>query len=278
MITLIYENNMCSGLGHFSRCSKLLDTLLMNNINCTMIEVSKFLSLRETDLNKIAIIDISLNSHLNLYKHLGAYDTKIGLDWFNKEQLDFNIVVYPHSQPAAKYACYVGFDYLIIDKEIVNIKPKNEKILGPNVLVVIGGGDIKEKGTKSADFLHSKGFKVHLVEGPNVRLNAKNREYQVSKNVKNMAQLIEKSDWMVTNGGSCLFEACVASRPSIALPQTLEEEVIVKQFKEKGAIIGDTINDIYSSYDLDKIKQNGKRIIDGKGLQRIVNIIRTVNK
>lgn len=273
MITVIFEKNLKSGYGHYNRCSNLCSYFNGNGINTEMIELDEFVSNNMAKKGKIVLVDISFNSTVSIEEKLKGFSTTIGLDWFHKTTLDYNIVAFPHHKPNALKQCFIGLDYLIVDQAIQSIRPVKKSKLGQKVLIVIGGGDINNQGIKAADYCFNSGYEVHLVLGPLAKPIINEMPFTVSHNVSNMSALIANCDWMVTNGGSCLFEAVTSGRPAIALPQSEAEGAIVSLFKQNNAIIGDQLTDIHAEFNPFEVISNGKELLDGKGAERILNII-----
>ena len=276
MITVIYEKNLKSGYGHYNRCSSLCSYFYGNGIKTEMIELDEFISNNMTNKGEIVLVDISFNRTVTIEEKLKCFTTTIGLDWFHKSTLDYNIVAFPHHKPNALKQCFIGLDYLIVDQTIQSIRPVKKSKLGQKVLIVIGGGDINNQGVKAAYYCFNSGYEVHLVLGPLAKPITNKMPFTVSHHVSNMPALIANSDWMVTNGGSCLFEAVTSGRPAIALPQNKAEGAIVSLFKQKNAIIGDQLTDIHAEFNPLEVILNGKELLDGKGAERILNIVKGI--
>ena len=95
--------------------------------------------------DEIIIIDISFNTKFNLSETLGH---KI-VDWFglvSRTKSRYKYCCYAHKRPVANIKVFEGFDYLIIDQNISKLEPVTDVHLGRKVLVMIGGGDIKNVG------------------------------------------------------------------------------------------------------------------------------------
>lgn len=228
----------------------------------------------------LVIIDTPFELPEKIQEYVESIPISLGLDWFHHALLDYNLIVFRHDKiPKAKIGIFEGFKYVIIDHRIREITvSKGEKNYN-NVLIVIGGGDIKNQSLEVVEILKDKGFSIQLVLGPNncsdISKISKIKNLSIKKNVANMASVIETSDWMVTNGGGCLFEAMCSGRPVFALGQTAQEINIIEQFKERNLLAGYSVEDLRLIGDSSQIKSNSLThdIIDGDGGYRITKLV-----
>ena len=138
---------------------------------------------------------------------------------------------------------------------------------------MVGGGDIKNVGVFIADQLYERGFDVKLIRGPFSSKLKEQKPYKVCKNEKNIPKVISEADWMVTNGGGCLFEALASGRPALSFAQTKFENNIIMHFLQNKAILGNSLKDLQKTKNLREIVSKGRSLIDGQGLERIEHII-----
>ena len=272
-VSIVYEANEKVGFGHFNRCRNLCHYLNKSQMNACMVDLKSLQSWTDFS-DQIVIIDVSLTTKINLDENFKTARLLIGLDWFQKQKVDINIVAFAHQKPKANLKVYEGFKYLMIDPKISDLEPCNGKNLGKRVLVMVGGGDVKKIGFHVADQLHDRGYDVHLVRGPFSSTFHYKRPYKISKNEKNIPQVINEADWMVTNGGGCLFEALAAGRPALAFAQTKFEDTIIKECSRHSVILGNSLDDLDKPKQLEKIVAAGRSLIDGRGLERITEIIK----
>jgi spore coat polysaccharide biosynthesis predicted glycosyltransferase SpsG len=271
-VSIVYEANKKVGFGHFTRCKNLFDYLKKSQMDACLIDLKTLRSWKEFS-DQTIVIDISFATKIDLHKIFKSAKLLIGLDWFQEQKVDINIVAYAHKHPEANLEVYQGFEYLMIDPKISALKPYNGENLGQRVLTMVGGGDVKQIGLHVADQLHDRGYDVHLVRGPFSAPVPDNRPYKISINEKNIPRVISEADWMVTNGGGCLFEALAAGRPALAFDQTKFESTIIKECFRQSAILGNGLEDLHKPKQLQKIIAAGKRLVDGRGLERITRII-----
>lgn len=228
----------------------------------------------------LVIVDSPNKLSQPIQKYVKNAPFSMGLDWFGSLSLDYNVVVFRHNKiPKAKIKVFEGFKYVIIERRIRDIKPPLSEKEFSNVLVVIGGGDIRNQSSQVVNILKDKGFQIQLVLGPNSSFDISQlrdiKNVCIKQNVENMATLIEASDWMVTNGGGCLFEAMCSARPVFALGQTIQEFNIIEEFKNKNLLAGYSIEDLYLINNDGQIKSNSvpTTVIDGNGGYRITKIV-----
>lgn len=202
----------------------------------------------------------------------------VTLDWFGNYLPDINIAVYPHHQVRSTRKSYMGFDYIIIRDDILSAGPQAPSKVMNNVVVCLGGGDLLGQGYETARMLSYKGYQVTLIQGPLAKLETSSHQFKVLANPMNYAEVIIKADWLVTNGGSSLFEAMYLGKPTFVLPQTDMEIIIANYAKEHQAIIGMGIESLsqLKKIEVEKICKNAKSLVDGRGLEKITAIIKSL--
>jgi spore coat polysaccharide biosynthesis predicted glycosyltransferase SpsG len=196
-----------------------------------------------------------------------------------------------------------GYQYIIINpvlKKEIRKSQKNVK----NIFVSFGGYDKRNLNLFFLDSLEknltllNKKINITLFIGnPSNRIENKIDNYRnkLNKNFniniryfkfnKKFYSLIKKSDLFISAGGITVFHLIFLGIPLIALPQYKHQLKTLKKLEKKNSLIigsksmkldemyfrrkfNDLIN--FSSY-RDKIKSNARQIIDGKGIERIVN-------
>lgn len=277
-IYLFYEKSLTSGYGHFNRSYKLFTYLKKNGFPVYLFNIEDKKSHKLDVSSNIVILDVSFHPNNVATEICKRAQISIGLDWFHSTCVDYNIVIYPHTNPEAKIHVCSGFEYIIVDEKILNIATKPNVEALEKVLIIIGGADVKGDSIKTGNYLYDLGYKVHVVLGEMASIPDLLPNYRVSKNINSngIANAIADADWMVTNGGTCLFEAAAACRPSIALAQTEAEARIINFFQEKKAIIGTQIEDFQNVNNIDNIIQNAKNLVDGRGLEKISMLINEI--
>ena len=99
------------------------------------------------------------------------------------------------------------------------------------------------------------------------------KPYKVCQYEKNIPQVISEANWMVTNGGGCLFEALASGRPALSFAQTKFENSIIRHCLQNKVILGNSLKDLQKTKEIREIVSRGRRLVDGQGLERIEQII-----
>ena len=185
-------------------------------------------------------------------------------------------MIYEHSKIKYLKKKFIGFDYVNIRKEIINLPVKNKK-KDNRFLITIGGGDIKNQGLRIAKMMNKKGFDVSLMRGPLSKysdLFLKNNNLRYYEGVKNFPKILNSYNNIITNGGTCLFESTYLNKNIYVLPQTNKERKIAQYFYNKKLILGYGYMNIsnFNFRKFNRVKKTNK-LIDGKGLERVASII-----
>jgi spore coat polysaccharide biosynthesis predicted glycosyltransferase SpsG len=284
LIEILCEGNNIIGYGHIRRSLTLFNYLKKSGLNIKITGLSKtaqqMLPKQNADERepKILIFD----SPLNIDNHLKKKNTQftIALDYFGKSSTDINIVIYPHEIVRAKIAKYIGLQYVIIRDEVSILAPAKPAQKNEKVLIVLGGADLLNQGHKVAKYLTNLGLVVTLVQGPFVKSKSVDLlcNYDILRNPENLANLYLESDWVVTNGGGCLFEVLSLGKAAYVLPQTDKEFAIASFFQKKKLILGIGIDNLrkFTLKEINNTEILNKNLIDKKGLQRILAIVQSI--
>jgi len=199
--------------------------------------------------------------------------------------------------PKNKHVKYLfGTKYALLKKEIINEKTVkiNENI--KSILITYGGSDPRKLTLPTLKVLNTNFpylFKRVIVDKSHpdlnylIKLKTKKVEIIVSPKLNKLINAMKNSDIAVTAGGQTVLELLKLGIPTIAVVVADNQKLQIKGFLEKGAIFyaGDwknknLMNEIVKS--LKKLenfnirKKNsivGKKLIDGKGANRIFKII-----
>ncbi|GEM_PF-302258 len=196
---------------------------------------------------------------------------------------------------------FAGAQYLPLKPEVLKLKGKFK--LGTKasrILVTMGGGDEFHKTLTACNALekflkhHSSSLgkiTVTVVRGAAfdaklksslARLCAGNRSFKLVDNPSNLPQLLCQSDIAITAGGVTSYEAAFLGVPQIILPRTIEyESKAATQFQARGAALtaldGKQLETCLSKAlplaARRKMSVAGRKIVDGKGAQRIAQIM-----
>ena len=162
----------------------------------------------------------------------------------------------------------------------------------------MGGTDPKSIGPEIANFLVKSGmdFKIDLILGAGFNdkdnkpesmnfIRNNGSKCNIHRNLPDLAEILFNADIIFCAGGITLYEACAIGTPAVVISQVEHQQQKALRVQNRGAAVNmgmwrddvlaklvPTINILDSS----KRKQMsiaGKEMIDGKGLQRVVNEI-----
>jgi len=293
-LVIICYGDSKNGFGHIRRAASLCNFFSeenkfikiiglsdeSNELLASLVSSQKILNF---DLQEIINSKILIDSPLNfddLAIRLRKGENQIiTMDYFGELEPDINIVIYPH-ESVSGVKTYIGFDYVIIRKEFLEFSKilKQESHADAAAVIILGGGDVLEQSSKAAKKLLEIGYSPTIIYGP-----TKSKESLIEINAvtslcnpKNYPKLIFEADLIISNCGGCMFESLFLNKPTFLLPQTDKEESIAKAlFKSEELIVGMGMHNL-SSLNPDTLtfkNPSSDSVIDGKGLQRISNIL-----
>ena len=165
------------------------------------------------------------------------------------------------------------------------------------ILVTQGGSDTYGVTIKIARALDKvdDSIEIILLLGPAFKhekeleavLRESRRHFTVERNVRDVASLFSRCDLAITGGGMTLFELAAVGVPSIVLTQEYKEIETIKRVHDYGFIrnlglsenvseedIYCSVNELIENYSLrNKMSETSRKIVDGLGAERIVEII-----
>lgn len=193
----------------------------------------------------------------------------------------------------------LGPRYALLRKEFEQCRHKSiknkEKPKFDRLLVFMGGSDQHNEiirvlsGVKISD---KRWKEVSIVVGqncpslPNVKIIAPEiRNSKIYIQTRKIAELMAESDFAITSGGVITWEKCVMGLPSLAVCLAYNQRLIVESAEDIGVLrslgIGpglspehysESINNI-SINDLVNMGLSAKKLCDGRGAERVANII-----
>ncbi len=188
----------------------------------------------------------------------------------------------------------VGSKYMIIRKEFADEREKI-KILEKsvkNILLTFGGSDEKNITGKILSFLLKTDFQITVVLGPTN--NNKQKIHKILKNKSNVklvinpkkvASLFSKQDLVISSTGITIYELACLGIPTIMIPINSAQKESAKEMEKRGfgkILDSKKLNlkrfeQTCSKFDnrdyRKKMFRLGRKIIDGKGVERIANIL-----
>jgi len=169
----------------------------------------------------------------------------------------------------------LGTDYLLLREEFRNLPEIEVRDKAQNILVTVGGYDLRNLTPKIIDALNSidldemeeqyidkENLHIDVVIGPSFdnvdeiveEVRKSSLDISLNFNVKKMSELMIKSDIAISSGGSTLYELAVTKTPALVLLQAENQIMVAEKLDEKRVInLGFKIN--YDCLIEEKIKK-----------------------
>ncbi|MFS0654010.1 PseG/SpsG family protein [Bacillus sp. 179-C3.3 HS] len=186
---------------------------------------------------------------------------------------------------------FQGTPYLLLDHEIGQLKDTYEvRKECKKVVISLGGSDPRGLLSKAVsallplDHLH-----ILAVSGKasHLKKHVEAEHIQLIRHTDQLSARLWEADLAIVAGGMTLYEAVCIGVPSIVLTQVAHQAVTASGFAQKGACLhlglGDHVDEkdmllavqrLSGSYFLRRsIHLNGRTLIDGKGTERVKNIL-----
>jgi len=191
---------------------------------------------------------------------------------------------------------FIGTKYFIMNKNFL----KNKKLVKEikekskyNVVISMGGSDPHGLTFKVLNSICTlKNIHIRVIMGPFMKEKAYQHEYEKKhisfiESPKSIWNDFKKADLVISNAGNTLFELATQRVPTICIPVIEHQIPYAKFFHTNGSAINlgfwknVTNNDIKNtvikllknSVKRKKMSSKGNKIIDGKGLFRVIQII-----
>jgi spore coat polysaccharide biosynthesis predicted glycosyltransferase SpsG len=225
----------------------------------------------------------------------------VALDYFNydNEFIDVIINLFNHNLQKSKpdrdgVQYYEGLEYAVIREEFQNYISQTRGIAHRvgSVLVSFGGVDAKGNTRRTLQLLEMAGFpdvKIEVILGPLwtgelPQVLAPNIHLHYSIPPSAMPSFMTEADLAFCGAGVTMMELLSLGTPAIVLPQNQLEERFALSVEQRGAIKvikGDAqrkdisyICSLFTSpQERERLSCKGKSLVDGKGKERIRNVI-----
>ena len=223
----------------------------------------------------------------------------------NKE-LHFDLVISPYVDKYVKVKKDIkkinGHKFFILNTNNFLKLGRKRFILkkAENILISCGGSDPANQSLltlRALNFINKK-LKVKLIIGPyfakkyinelvSLKLN-KNINCKFIKNKSNIFPYAYWADLAIISSGLTKYEFLAVGTPCVSISINKPHKLITEIFEKKKTLVSagispkekklsKIIEDLLLNYKLRKlISKNGKNLIDGKGLQRVVNHLNVV--
>ena len=189
-----------------------------------------------------------------------------------------------------------GIEYFPLHRAFLTARQNMTGIPAPRlrVLVTMGGADPNRLTLRVIKAIHGmQGIEMNVVIGPSMEQNRELMDFRnkvnfiVGADVNKMASLMCEADVAITAFGITLYELAYMGVPSVVIANYREDKEDMAAFDKQGA--GITLGYFEEVTDLDirdavalflqnndmsqHMSRNGRTLIDGRGTERIVNII-----
>lgn len=194
---------------------------------------------------------------------------------------------------------FKGPNYIILTENILRHRKKREINASKKIKlgVSLGGSDTYNNTVKVADGLKEANAvldRVSFFLGPHFaavkELDTCLKEfplpYEVKRGIPDLLAAFDNMDVVICGGGVTLFEVCCLGLPALAVANESHEVQTISYFKEKNACIpiGSTSSSqrelkesitsaLKGPERLNTTAANGRKLVDGKGIYRILEII-----
>ena len=252
------------GIGRFKRSKVLFNQLKHRFKNVKLMNIEKELLLTEKVISKCKyIIDLPYNADKFLNKVSKENINLILLDYYGNFTKGVHILIHDHYNNKSKKK-YVGLKYAILNPKLQKSKKNKEGTkANSEILIVIGGSDLKDQGFKLAKKIAKYDFKVKLINGP-LSKNTKikdNKNLIIQNNPKNFYDILNQFNHIIVSGGMTLIESLFLNISIFAVPQNKIEKNFCKFLYSKKYIF---------SYDTNKLtKTNFKKFLEYKNSKNI---------
>ncbi|MDM5299811.1 glycosyltransferase [Bacillus pumilus] len=186
---------------------------------------------------------------------------------------------------------FQGTPYLLLDHEIGQLKDTYEvRKECKKVVISLGGSDPCGLLSKAVSALQAVEH-VHILavagKASHIKEQIEDQHIHFIRHTDQLSARLWEADLAIVAGGMTLYEAICIGVPSIVLSQVDHQAITATGFAQKGACLhlglGDHVNEkdillavqrLSGSYYLRRsIHLNGRTLIDGKGTERVKNIL-----
>jgi len=261
--------------------------------------------------NKIDLIIFDMREYSDyLIKNLYSNVKSISLDdaWSNKAYADliFNVTNIPeyhkYEIKNLKSKLFLGTKYYLAEENFLKNQIRYSDIKSKKkyrVTISLGGSDPSNFSFKVLKSLQNfKNISITVIFGsffkPNLELNdyLKKNKICVVYDSPNIWKSFRTSDIVISNGGNTLFELAIMHIPTITIAMHKHQIPYCNSFQSLGfgiyigywknislSKVQNSLNLLINNVSLRrKMFSNSKKIIDGKGLSRVIRIIKNYLK
>jgi len=272
-------------------------------------EISIIKKINERFKSKIIITELFRKDYQEYYKELSQITKTMVVDLFGNIEiysdilLNWNLLVNnPEYIKKNKNTIYcLGPEYALLKEKIEKYHNSNKMIKDKveNVLITMGGADPRNLTTKILNALRNfKDIRFSIVIGSAFEnkheikqiLEKNNLNYNLIENINDLSEIMYGSDLVLCAGGLTSFELSAMGIPFIGISNIEWESDRLKEMDNLGIckyagnwneFNEENLQNIFKGLIIDKelrtnMRDNGKKLLDGKGVFKIANIIKRV--
>lgn len=189
-----------------------------------------------------------------------------------------------------------GADYFILRDEFTS-ESKSIPEIAENLLITLGGSDPNNLTTRVLSALEDtvQEMSISVILGPGFEHSDEFfdlpeevlENVTVEKDIPDMAERMEWADMAIVSGGRTVYELAATGTPSVVISQNEREHKRMTVLEENNVLeylglcdsvterdISEAINDLRTSPERRKLlSANGTEYVDGKGTQRVLDIV-----
>ena len=272
------------------------DILKQYNFSFSTLEKFDFDPTIKTEDSEITVLDIQDSTHTfiknlkkNCKKIISFEDQGEGRNYVDL-LIDCNLSPDDSQTFSSHTQTLFGLPYSVLGPEFekLHLRQRNFKDQIQSLLITFGGTDPFNITIELAKHIPKK-LKTTIIMGPGFQnqktlLELNNEHISIKENVENMAPMLVSHDGVFCSGGVTLHEAMCLGTPAFVISQVEHQEDKAKQAESQGAAINlgqanswdkNRLSEIFNLENkvLQKISGMGKKCVDGKGLNRVVEAI-----
>jgi spore coat polysaccharide biosynthesis predicted glycosyltransferase SpsG len=280
--------------------------ILEKEFDCQLIQkksIKKIKNVLQQFQPDLIVIDKLFEDPQTL-RMLHQYSKILAIDYTgaNKKMIEYGVnMLYPESG-ISNNRSFSGLKYSILNETFASTRPIHVRKKIDSVLVLQGGSDTECFTPKIISALNNinADFKVTVIIGPSFDcwseldkvLRNNHKPIKILRNVKNMSSVMTKHDLAITGGGMTLLELTHLGIPSMVVCGAEFENETASLIQKKGCCInlgyGASVSEIKITKTAQKLLDDyhkrksmnriGKRLIDGKGADRVSQIINNIGR
>ena len=281
LIEIICDGGPAYGMGHLYRSGELGRHMAARGFRVRVQAASdvgeKILQNVPGEKGDAGIIIIDLpydgSAYVDMARTAGL--PVLGLDYHGASAPDLAVSLFDVSGVPTKARRQIGLQYAIIRSDILTL---GTPAGGSGVLIMIGGGDIKNSGMDTAMALCRQGEQVSLVRGP---LNRgiddipDIERLQIFDDPLDLVDHMAGCSWAVANGGTSMLELMRLGKAVHVIAQTAPEQVFAESIFKKGGLLGVGASTVTVPNQNSRAQVGNKAagLVDGRGLDRLAGFI-----